>query len=240
LSDLRIQYVFQANRGLPGARNAGAKLSRGDFLVFLDADDFLAPNALEMMLNALQSTGAAWLNVGVLKIDGSTKTIRHPEMPQGDLLLAILDDDFITRSPFYPREEFFSIGMYDEDMRVREDWDINVRMIAAGKPLALLDEPLYYYTRTEGSITTGNRRKLYMYTEKLLRKHHKRLADSGSKEIRKIYAKNMWDLARHYFYEIQDSSEGIRCALESLRYDASLSRLIHPFIHRIKKGLKRR
>jgi len=102
------------------------------------------------------------------------------------LLLAILADDFITRSPFYPRKEFFAIGMYDEEIRMREDWDINIRMIAAGKPFALLDEPLYLYTRTAGSITTGNLHKLFFYSEKVLRKHHKSLADGGNKEISSI------------------------------------------------------
>ena len=239
-SDPRVHYMYQENRGLPGARNAGAKASRGEYLAFLDADDFLAPNALECMLHAFKSSDAQWLNVGVLKLDGENRTLRHPATPEGDLLLAILDDDFITRSPFYPRQEFFSVGMYDEEIRNREDWDINIRMIAAGKRFVDVDQPLYYYTRTEGSITTGNRRRLYSFTEMLLRKHHKRLADGGNKEAARLYAKNLWDLARRYFYEIRDPREGIRCAWESLRYDPSLSRLLHPIIHRFEVTAKRK
>jgi glycosyltransferase involved in cell wall biosynthesis len=240
LSDSRVRYISQQNRGLPGARNAGAENSRGEYLVFLDADDFLAPNALELMTRRFKETGAAWLNVGVLKIEGKKRTVRHPGNPEGDPLLSILSDDFITRSPFYPRKEFFAIGMYDEKIRMREDWDINIRMIAAGKPFALLDEPIYLYTRTEGSITTGSRRKLYFYTEKLMRKHHKRLADEGSRAIAKIYAANMWDLARRYFYEIRDFRQGLRCSMESLRYDINFLRLLHPLAHHIDVALRRR
>ena len=140
----------------------------------------------------------------------------------------------MTRSPFYPREEFFAIGMYDEEIRVREDWDINIRMIAAGKPFALLDEPLYLYSRTDGSMTTANRRRVYHYTEILMRKHHKRLADFGNEAVAAIYANNMWDLARRYCYELKDFRQAIRCVRESLRYDMSLSRLVHPLIHRIE------
>lgn len=240
LTDPRIRYVSQQNRGLPGARNAGAENSRGEYLAFLDADDFLAPNALEVMTRTSEQSGAAWLNVGVLKIEGEKRTIRHPRNPEGDPLLSILSDDFITRSPFYPRKEFFAIGMYDEEIRMREDWEINIRMIAAGKPYALLDEPVYLYTRTEGSITTGNRRKLYFYTEKVMRKHHKRLADEGNQAIAKIYAANMWDLARRYFYEIRDFREGLRCVRESLRYDMNVFRLLHPLAHHIDVALGRR
>ena len=239
LTDPRVRYHFQENRGLPGARNAGANLSCGDYLAFLDADDFFAPNALECMLQTFHSSGAQWLNVGVLKLEGEKRTVRHPTTPEGDLQLAILDDDFITRSPFYPREVFFSVGMYDEMIRIREDWDINIRMIQAGKPFVNLDQPLYHYTKTEGSITTANHRRLYSFTEMLMRKHHKKFADNGNKQVARIYAKNMWDLARRYFYEIHDSRESLRCAWESLRYDPSPSRLMHPLLHRLQGGAAR-
>ena len=234
LADSRVRYFSQQNRGLPGARNAGAKISHGEYLAFLDADDFLAPNALESMEKRFKETGAAWLNVGVLKLEGERRTVRHPRIPDGDLLLAILEDDFITRSPFYPRKEFFAIGMYDEAIRMREDWDINIRMIAASRPFALLDEPLYLYTRTEGSITTSNLHKLFFYTEKLLRKHHKSLADAGNKEVSRLYASNMWLLSRRNFYEARNFRETFRCLRESMRYDLSLYRLLHPLIHRIE------
>jgi glycosyltransferase involved in cell wall biosynthesis len=234
LTDSRVRYFYQENRGLPGARNSGAKISQGDYLAFLDADDFLAPTALDAMRKRFEETGAAWLNVGVLKLEGSNRTVRHPWRPAGDLLLSILDNDFITRSPFYPRAEFFGIGMYDEEIRMREDWDINIRMISAGRPFALLDEPLYLYTRTEGSITTSNLHKLFFYTERLLRKHHKSLADGRNKQVSRLYASNMWLLARRYFYEAHDSREAFRCMRESMRYDLSLYRLFHPLIHRIE------
>lgn len=240
LSDPRVHYLYQENRGPSKAKNTGAMVSRGDYLAFLDADDFLAPDALERMLEAFQSTGAQWLNVGVLKLGGENCTVRHPHTPQGDPLLAILDDDFITRSPFYPREDFFSVGMYDEEFPIREDWDINIRMIVAGKRLVTVDQPLYHYSRTEGSLTTGNRRRVYFFTEMLLRKHHKRLADGGNREAARLYAKNLWDLARRYFYEIRDPREGIRCAWQSLRYDSSPARLVHPIIHCLETAMNRR
>jgi glycosyltransferase involved in cell wall biosynthesis len=232
LCDSRVRYLRQANRGLPGTRNAGATASTGEFLAFLDADDFFAPNALETMRRKFEESGAAWLNIGVLKLEGGKRTVRHPRIPEGDLLLAILENDFITRSPFYPRNEFFSIGMYDEEIRMREDWDMNIRMIEARRPFTAIDEPLYHYSRTQGSITTANHRTLYSYTEKVLHKHHKRLADIGDDPVARIYSKNMWDLARRYFYEIRDPMEGLRCVVESMRYDLSLPRLLHPLFHR--------
>src|ERR1700745_3499829 len=44
----KVRYVYQENRGLAAARNAGTRESVGSFLVYLDADDVLTPNSLEI------------------------------------------------------------------------------------------------------------------------------------------------------------------------------------------------
>ena len=49
--DNRIQYSKQSNGGVSSARNAGLKTMRGDFFCFLDADDILPPQSIEMRLN---------------------------------------------------------------------------------------------------------------------------------------------------------------------------------------------
>ena len=52
LKDKRIQYTFQQNKGLAAARNTGIHLATGEFLKFLDSDDFLYPQQIEMQINA--------------------------------------------------------------------------------------------------------------------------------------------------------------------------------------------
>ena len=54
----KVRYVHQSNQGLSGARNRGLDLAQGDFVLFLDADDYLEPNAIEGMLEALHRTAA--------------------------------------------------------------------------------------------------------------------------------------------------------------------------------------
>lgn len=239
LGDPRVHYLRQQNKGLPGARNSGALASSGKYLAFLDADDFLAENALEILVERFDATGAAWANVSYLRLEGDKRTLCRAQWPQGDAFLAILEDDFITRCPFIRRSDFFDVGMYDESMRMREDWDLNIRLIASGKPHICIEEPLYLYTRTEGSITIGSRRKVFNYTEKLLTKHHKQLADAGNRTVARIYASNMWIQARHHYYEFHSVRDALRCAVESLRYDWNLRRVIHPFVHRIEAALGR-
>jgi glycosyltransferase involved in cell wall biosynthesis len=234
-SDLRIRYIYQDNRGLPGARNTGALSSTGRFLAFLDADDSLAADALEKLSSALLRSEASWCVMDLLKVCGAKRELRRTEIPAGDAFYGILRDDFIRRGMFFRREDFMAAGMYDEQMKNREDWDINIRMLERGKAFHYIPEPLYLYSWREGSITTGNPAKMLFYTEQILRKHHKRLADAGDPEAVKLYAENMWGLARNHFYLTRNVRKALQCVRESLAYDPSPRRLFHPVVHQLQK-----
>ena len=56
--DSRFRIVTQENGGLSKARNTGADAANGEFLVFLDSDDALPPNAYELLVGALDETGS--------------------------------------------------------------------------------------------------------------------------------------------------------------------------------------
>lgn len=231
----RLRYHRQENRGLPGARNTGVRISQSEFLAFLDADDQLVPDALERMLREMERSGASWCLIDILKAKPDGSQIQRSEIPAGDPFYAILRDDFIRRGMFFRRDAFVEVGMYDESMKYREDWDLNVRMFAACKPYAYLPEPLYVYTWREGSITTGKRVRVLDYTAKLLRKHHKKLADAGDRLAARIYAKSMWDLGRFYFYDVGLLRPALACIAQSLKYDLRPTRLVHPLWHRARR-----
>jgi glycosyltransferase involved in cell wall biosynthesis len=239
LNDSRVRYLFHENRGTSHAKNIAAREAKGEYLFFLDSDDTLDCTALETMVHQFRATGAVWCVVDIVKQIGENRTIKRSQFPSGDLLLGILEEDFVTRSPFYLKAAFLSSGMFDEGLAVREDWDINIRMVEAGRPFTYINQPLYIYARTEGSLMTGNLRRVLTCTEKVLVKHHKKLADEGNPQIASIYARNMWHLARRYFYEARDFREGFLCVCESMRYNLSLHRLFHPIIHRIEVILRK-
>jgi glycosyltransferase involved in cell wall biosynthesis len=236
LVDTRVHYLYQQNRGLPGARNTGARASRFSYLAFLDADDQLAPHAIETMLQELLRSGSAWCLIDILKRTPAGEEIQRTMVPNENVFYSILKDDFIRRGMFFQRDSFFAVGMYDEEMRNREDWDLNIRMFARGLPYSYLSQPLYLYTWREGSITR-NRARVLDYTEKLLDKHHKRLADAGDRKASTIYAALLWDLGRQRLYHASDLRGALRSVTQSLRYDFRLGRIFHPLAHQIRRLL---
>ncbi len=237
MSNPRFRYYKQANRGLPGARNSGVRISSSEYIAFLDADDELDEEALELMAGALDQSRADWCLIDIVKVSPNGRKIQLSQIPDRDPFYAILKDDFIRRGMFFRRKAFLEVGMYHEQMKYREDWDLNVRIIIEQRPFIYLAKPLYFYFYREGSITTGNRARVLDFTQMLLRKHHKVLADRGDQRVAEIYAKNMWNLARNYFHDVHRFGCAIACAIESLRYDFSLGRICHPFLYHIRKAI---
>lgn len=54
LKDNRLKIITQPNCGLSAARNAGMKVAKGDYILFLDSDDWLEPNALQTLVDCLE------------------------------------------------------------------------------------------------------------------------------------------------------------------------------------------
>jgi glycosyltransferase involved in cell wall biosynthesis len=235
----QIRYIYQNNRGLPGARNVGIVESRSRYLAFLDADDSLSPDALAVMFRALEESGAAWCVSDILKIRATGHAVERSEIPIENPLLAVLREDFIRRAMFFRRECLIEVGMYDDKMKNREDWDINIRMIECGQLFAYVARPLYRYTWRANSITTKPSLKLLQFTESLMRKHHKRLADAGDRRVAKIYAHNLWALARQYLYDSGDLKAALRCIKESVVYDPDARRIVHPLLHHVRRVARR-
>lgn len=234
-----VRYIYQENRGLPGARNTGIQNAEGEFIVVLDADDELDERMLSLCLEKVEQEGTDWCVCDILRIESGPsspkKELYRARIPQGNFAKEILLDDFISRSPFFRKTSLFDIGLYHEDIQVRVDWEINIRLILAGKRFSYVPEPLYIYKLRRNSLVKKVHKKKFDYTLKLLKKHHKRLADAGDREVAEIYAQNLWRLGRAYLIETREMGAFMACILESMKYDFSIRRLLHPFYHHLIK-----
>jgi amino acid adenylation domain-containing protein len=81
-----VRYIYQVNQGAASARNAGIRASQGEYLLFLDSDDYLFPDAIEIGVECLQANPAAGFVFGnylfrSINADGSYTTQQLSEDP---------------------------------------------------------------------------------------------------------------------------------------------------------------
>jgi len=179
LHDLSVhgtKIIRQENRGLSGARNAGVRQSKGEFIYFLDADDILYPECLEKLASLLQQDSnaiAACCGVKLLggKQNGTEWLARYD--PYLILVQNIWGAGIMLRKP---RIEELSL-YYDEAMRHGyEDWEFNIRLVQTGLPILVHPGALYYYRIHPDSMLASSRTRHAELVTYIRRKHSRLFA----------------------------------------------------------------
>lgn len=141
-----FRLVEQANGGVSRARNNGARLGRGQFLVFLDADDVLLPEYVERCLAALRASPPSVAYAYTqMRLFGAEDSL-HPSAPFRRR--AILRGNVVNASAMIRKPVFDEVGGFDPSFtQGHEDHELWVRMLAHGYSGVLVPEPLLRYRR---------------------------------------------------------------------------------------------
>lgn len=150
-ADPRVRFLRQDNSGLSAARNAGIRLSRGEFVQFLDADDLLEPDKLKVQVQFLHDHadtdivvgGAAFFTARAQskpRVWSSRSTMACPAAAQAGAFLAELVNEnfFPVNAVLMRRSVFDSEGLFDSSLRAREDWDLWLRCALRGHRFAFV------------------------------------------------------------------------------------------------------
>lgn len=153
----QLTVIRQSNRGLAGARNAGWRAARGEYIVFLDSDDRLTPEALASNLRRFDSEPKSAFVYGDHRlIDGEGRPITYVTMPRpgSDPYATMLQGNCIGMhaTVMYRRQVLEAIGGFDESLPSCEDYDLYLR-IARSRPIARGGEMIAEYRRHDANMS---------------------------------------------------------------------------------------
>lgn len=163
-SDARIKYVYQKNAGPSAARNYGLRLSNGEYIQFLDADDWFPPQRFERMLLAyshLKPNVILFSNYCIGN-DGdiSIHTSHHNNYTTAEILNAKrIYTYFFNKFVFIPgcvmfRRNVLKNMAWDETRRYSEDWKFYLDIAQSGHfVFQYFDEMLFVYRSSEDSLS---------------------------------------------------------------------------------------
>lgn len=155
----RITFLTQKNRGPYPARNLGMEHARGEFIGFLDADDWWAKDCLEKLHAALVSSNAVlaycgWQNVGAA--DRSNDPHIPPDYEQGDKA-----EQFLRAAAPWPihaalthRNALHKVGGFDTHWRTCMDYDLWLRIGVANRIVLVPEVMAFYRHKVSGQITS--------------------------------------------------------------------------------------
>jgi glycosyltransferase involved in cell wall biosynthesis len=127
----RVRYHRKPNGGLAAARNTGTKLSRGQFILYLDADDTLLPTALETGIALLEERpSCAFISGANQMIVRGEIHLPSPKRVTGDHYSALLRGNYIQMpgSVLYRRNLVSAEGGFDPSLDPLADYDLYLRL----------------------------------------------------------------------------------------------------------------
>lgn len=160
-----ISVIHQENRGQAAARNRAMKQAGGDWICFVDSDDLIHPQMLELLYQAAVSGNAPVSMCQMLEASSLPEDFLVPQEPQFTVLS--MDEKTLLElhdADAYPawvacakliRRELVEAYPFREG-RVFEDNEAVCRWVCGGKTLAYMEHRLYFYRTNEGSTTKSH------------------------------------------------------------------------------------
>jgi glycosyltransferase involved in cell wall biosynthesis len=233
--DKAITWEAGPNRGGNAARNRGFALSKGKYIQFLDADDYLLPEKVAHDAAFLEETGAdVVFGDKFIQEESPTPSIApkrysSQQPPKDDMLEALLSG-FIVNTPtlFFRREVISKVGGWDETLRAAQERDLLISSIIIGGANARYHPGAFNVKVVKGSTPTvsSNPQRTFTNYEHVLNKAEQHLAQLGKLSVRyqQAMANSYFLMARAHFYYYRDPIEYNRLLQRAL----SLNPALHP------------
>ncbi len=159
--DHRIRYIIQENSGVSSARNKGVKMAKGDYICFVDSDDWVEPNYCEALYQILirEQADISIVEASYEDEDGNVvfnKNISEEAVYDGKRALQILlEDDIIQSHPWGKlyKSSFFNDVHFPENLKCFEDYSTLFKVFDQALTVAKSNQKLYHYIQHQDSLS---------------------------------------------------------------------------------------
>lgn len=169
--DSRIKVIHKLNGGVSSARNAGMTQARGEYIAFVDSDDYVTLDYLSELVGAFQQSNADIVYMGYNRISSKTEGLLEHRLPdlQGRLvddLIRLSETDMFgyTWIKAYRRECIGDIH-FCENMDLYEDEVFTCAVFKRNAKIAKVDKAIYNYVQNSESLVCRTRQYYYKNCE---------------------------------------------------------------------------
>jgi len=156
----KVQVIHQEKKGLTVSNNIALRMAQGEYIMRLDADDFLDENALLVLSNTLDLHPEAGLAYpDYYRIDENDQIIDLQRREKIDSELKLLDMPAHGACTMIRKSCLMELGGYNEAFSCQDGYDLWIRFIQRFKPYNV-NIPLFYYRQHPASLTKDTKRIL--------------------------------------------------------------------------------
>lgn len=155
--DPRVHYIEQENKGLSAARNTGLDAVLGEYILFVDSDDYISPVMVETLLSAIKDCDMAmcrYCMTNYLELNENSAALNTVVWDMDDFWNAYYGgmhkECVVVWNKLY-KAELFRRYRFPEG-RIHEDDFMASRIMQGERTIACCNEVLYYYVQRSGSI----------------------------------------------------------------------------------------
>ena len=164
-SDARIRVVHKENTGVSDSRNLGISMAKGEFLQFLDSDDWITPEATGLLVRGAEKFNCEMVIAEFYRVVGD-RLARKGDiqedivMGREEVAVHMMNNpaDFyygVLWNKLYRRDIIVDNALrMDKEISWCEDFIFNMQYIRYVKKVYALQVPIYYYVRTKGSLVS--------------------------------------------------------------------------------------
>lgn len=163
LNDQRIKLFQTDNFGVSHARNIGIKNATGQYIVFVDSDDYVENDLCEILINLMKTSDVELGVCGYKTYNGEEFNIISPE--NGEYNLNKFLDKYITTefinvpwAKIYKKDNIKEL--FNEERDMGEDFEFNITYLVNCKRIAFSKEPSYIYNLANENSLTRNIEKM--------------------------------------------------------------------------------